>query len=602
MRACTDFLCVIIFGVAVAGLGAILVYAKQNGDMNKISRGYNYDNKLCGVGDLAAYPYIFYCMEPITDIIDVKKPVCLATCPTDESPVQRCALGAIPAIGYPSVPVADRTCMPTGTAMVEKVSTATQGSRLSGYALKIAELPEAGVALTCSILIAFIAGYLFLLFLDLFAFPLVWGCLLTLIAVPCLIGAYLVWISKLDGKGFEAIPPTGLTQEQDFHAGCGAAGLGALMALMACCSSHGIEKAVECVQMACEAIFAQSSMLLAPAIEIATKILLMIPLLGGLMLLCSVGEMHLPADGSGYGVLRTFTYTPEQWGMIAYYVLMILWLMELVTSTSQFAVAYAVQAWYFTAHQGDKKVGAPTCGICAGYALAATVHFGTLAFGSFLIATLRFLRMLIATIAEKEQAGANPIAACIGSICVCVVDCFERFLQFINKTAYIETAINGTSFCVAGVEAISIIAKEVSAVAALHGATFILQFAGTGAIAMIGAGLTWVMCSYIPFFSAPSSEHHVEDPLFMTGAAGVFSFIIGAAFMNVFDTAADTMLFCFATEKKNAANEKPAPPVQEEKSGLLSFLSCARKPPPASNEKPTYSTGKLRSIIAQHRT
>jgi choline transporter-like protein 2/4/5 len=53
---------------------------------------------------------------------------------------------------------------------------------------------------------------------------------------------------------------------------------------------------------------------------------------------------------------------------------------------------------------------------------------------------------------------------CIGECCL---SCLERFLNFINKNAYIQTALEGTSFCRAAMNAFSLLLRNCLRVGAL---------------------------------------------------------------------------------------------------------------------------------------
>ena len=71
--------------------------------------------------------------------------------------------------------------------------------------------------------------------------------------------------------------------------------------------------------------------------------------------------------------------------------------------------------------------------------------------------------------------------------------CFERFLAFINKTAYMDVAIQSTSFCTAAKNAFLMITSEISTIAVLNGACFVFQWLGCALIAISGAFLTFTI-------------------------------------------------------------------------------------------------------------
>ena len=116
-------------------------------------------------------------------------------------------------------------------------------------------------------------------------------------------------------------------------------------------------------------------------------------------------------------------------------------------------------------------------------------HLGTAAFGSFIIALIQLVRIILAyiehlvkkyevrmnleisefyngPILQKKGFGAagkvalvilKAVLACLQ----CILACFERFMKFINVNAYIETAIYGYNFCRAAMKAFKLLVRNV---------------------------------------------------------------------------------------------------------------------------------------------
>ena len=66
-------------------------------------------------------------------------------------------------------------------------------------------------------------------------------------------------------------------------------------------------------------------------------------------------------------------------------------------------------------------------------------HIGSVAFGSFLVALIKFVRIVLKFVERKIKkhkslAWCKPILMC----CQCFLWCFEKVIKFINKNAYIE--------------------------------------------------------------------------------------------------------------------------------------------------------------------
>merc|ERR1712048_965470 len=244
---------------------------------------------------------------------------------------------------------------------------------------------------------------------------------------------------------------------------------------------------------------------------------------------------------------------------------------------------------------------------------------GSLGFGSFLIAVFRFARMILGYIAKKSKASGNEVGSCIAKILMCIVGCFQSVVEFVNKNAYIEMAINSTSFCVSAQTAIATLAQELGAVGLLHGATGMLNIAGIGSISCAGAAVTWCLCRYTFTFGDTSSEHYVSDPVFIAVVSAGISAIIAWAFMVVFDTVTDTILYCFATDTKDGGAHQQTRGLQEEKeysngravaqranARSCFFPSCVLPEAEQSDEEQSlpkrleHAPAELRRLLADH--
>ena len=83
--------------------------------------------------------------------------------------------------------------------------------------------------------------------------------------------------------------------------------------------------------------------------------------------------------------------------------------------------------------------------------MAIRYHFGSLAFGSLILAIVQFLELMVEAFKKQAEAtgGDNKCVQCLTNFLRCCLACVERIVEFINKTAYIQIAIRGKSFCYA---------------------------------------------------------------------------------------------------------------------------------------------------------
>jgi len=544
-RRCTDVIFIVLAFVAGLGLSSIWQYAEKHGDYRKLFHGYNVDGELCGVSPrVALRPLLYFCPDSSAkEGVSLKKPVCVSSCPESRALVWECG-----DFGYKATAVAGRYCLPTDEALLKHITEKVSSNDVYDFAQKVSELPNAWLALAAAAAIAFVFGYIYLMLLETCAGALVWVCLLVVVAAPSSAGAYLIWVAKFEG-GWDGIPHAG-NDEDNFAIGVGLAAAGAILFAIVSCSAHSIETAIETVKVSADCLSDAPSLLLSPLIELLSKAATLTAMMVGFLLLLSCGEVTF-----GKGIYRTLEYTDNEKAYLAHFAVMFIWAAEFFSSLSQFAVAWCVKKWYFTPYEGDRK-HATFLGLPRGYLVGLVYHLGSLLFGSLLIALFRFVRIVLQVVASRSRKEGTEIGTIISRVLSCAVACFDRLIVFINKNAYIEMAISSTPFCTSAQRAIQILGSEFVAAGILNGATYIIQIAGTGAITCGGAAVTWIMCTRVAPFNDEGSQHYVSDPAFVTGASAVICLIVSLAFVVVFDTVSDTILFCLATEHMESGRDK----------------------------------------------
>lgn len=95
-------------------------------------------------------------------------------------------------------------------------------------------------------------------------------------------------------------------------------------------------------------------------------------------------------------------------------------------------------------------------------------HFGTAAFGSLIIAIIKTVRAILTYIQKHAKTSGNIILQYIVCCLQCCMWCVEKCMKFLNKNAYIQTAIYGTSFCKSARRAFFLILRNILRVAAVN--------------------------------------------------------------------------------------------------------------------------------------
>jgi len=375
--------------------------------------------------------------------------------------------------------------------------------------------------------------------------------------------------------------------------------MGFIFLILMCCAHSSINMAIGCVEAAVECIWAIPCMLLMPLFEVIVKVVLYAVLLVMLGWLLSAGEMDnktiLNVGGQEVnGMRRRFKYSDEEKGYIAYYVFGLLWIMELANALGAFAFSYAVVDWYYT----PKPKAHHWCSLIMGYVYGSTYHLGTLAMGSFLIALLRYIRLILTFIERYSKEQGNAVGACIAKCLICLITCFKKFMEMINKNAYIDVAINSSNFCTAAADSLKFMLTQAPAITILTGACTIFSLAGCALLSSLTGWVTYMLVTTQDRWTSQTSPHHVDSPGFVAAAAAFGAIFISAAFMVIFDHTADTLLYTYCWNKSKAHNTvgKYAPDCLIHETGLLATHADEKYEPlkakPAENKAaPAASNG-----------
>lgn len=117
-----------------------------------------------------------------------------------------------------------------------------------------------------------------------------------------------------------------------------------------------------------------------------------------------------------------------------YNVMALLWCSNFIMGCQHMVVAGAVSTWFFTRDKDNLKWP-----IFVSFKRLFFYHMGTVALGSFLIAFVQFIRVVVTFIEATTKNASNRFTKCLFSCCEFCLICFENFLKAINRNAFIET-------------------------------------------------------------------------------------------------------------------------------------------------------------------
>jgi choline transporter-like protein 2/4/5 len=245
-------------------------------------------------------------------------------------------------------------------------------------------------------------------------------------------------------------------------------------------------------------------------------------------------------------------------GYALYHLFHLFWNVQFLFYFGYLICAGAIADWYFTKcdASGNKIVGFAQdelshMPVMSSLLRVLRYHMGTVAITSLIIAIIQTIRAIVKYIEEKTTGpDPNYVQKAVFCCIQCCLKCAECCMDKINKNSLIWTAIWGDGFCVAACSSFALIWRNLARVAALHMVSSFIFFMGKVTVSLAVAGsFAWL------FVSVDKYETELSSPVLPICITFAIAYTICSLFMLVFESAADTIFFCFLVdEEKNKAS------------------------------------------------
>jgi hypothetical protein len=207
---------------------------------------------------------------------------------------------------------------------------------------------------------------------------------------------------------------------------------------------------------------------------------------------------------------------------------------------STFIVMVSASTYYFNSdasNEGDAEVG-------TGFSWAFNYHAGSIAVGAFIIAVIRFIRIVFVYFAQQMEkaSGENAAVKMIVKVAECVLACIEKVCDYINESAFAYMAVSGDNFCSAAWNGFLLNVKHILkfSFANMIAKIFILL----GKVAIVAGN----MFSLYQVMKYRNDLEEVSSLLAPMVLIGVMTFMTASIFLGLFDTAVMALMTCLAID------------------------------------------------------
>jgi len=220
------------------------------------------------------------------------------------------------------------------------------------------------------------------------------------------------------------------------------------------------------------------------------------------------------------------------------------WTQQVCVNTIHVTVSGTVGTWWFYPEEANSKCSKA---IRESFKRATTFSFGSICFGSLLVALIQATRQLI-EIAQQNDDG-NQILLCI---CDCLLQCIENLLRYFNKWAYVYVGVYGYSYIQAS--------KSVMQLFEARGFSVIISDDLVQNALLLMSGMIGLCVGLLGLALSTIPEWFPEDKdiNYMGFGFGILiGFVLSSIMLGVVESAVNTVLVLFAEAPYEFASNYP---------------------------------------------
>ena len=150
---------------------------------------------------------------------------------------------------------------------------------------------------------------------------------------------------------------------------------------------------------------------------------------------------------------------------------------------------------------------------------------------------------IIAYFQKKAAQSKNKLLSAVLCCLQCCMWCFEKCMKFLNKNAYIQTAIHSYSFCTAAKKAFFLILRNIARIAAVSMVGDFVLLLGKLLIPLATTFVAYICIMY----TISEDLNGIVVPLVLTALLSLFTVTL---FNEVFGMAISTILQCFVADEE----------------------------------------------------
>ncbi|MCJ1358983.1 MAG: putative choline transporter, neither null mutation nor overexpression affects choline transport [Icmadophila ericetorum] len=224
------------------------------------------------------------------------------------------------------------------------------------------------------------------------------------------------------------------------------------------------------------------------------------------------------ANGSGCSTAKVI-------GLIVFVTFAGYWITEWLKNTLYTTVAGVYGSWFFCSN----TPGGMPRGITRGaLRRALTYSFGSISFGSLVVAIINMIRQAV-SIAQQQEAAQGNIVGELAFCCLgCIIGLLDWAVQYINRYAFSHIALYGKAYIPA--------AKDTWKMMKQRGIDALVNDCLVGPVLTMGSTFVAYVCALLAYLYLQFTKPGYNSTGSYTPVAMAFSFLIGLQVCQIFMT------------------------------------------------------------------
>lgn len=575
-RHCTDLFCFLVFTIFVVVYVGVAIVGYQNGNPDLILYPFDSSGNQCGLPESAYenYKYLYY-PNPMHDL---SYTVCVDHCPknatdvhckpntwvTDCSFTMRNADNSTStADAYPSYGFIGRFCLPTASYMAN--ATSLIDARIKdNFGSAGSDIMTCWTAIIYVMLISIGVSIIYLILMRYCVGVVLWVSILLIFLGLIAFGVYMHLRSESEYN--DATEGEAKSDHKYWAYGCYA--VAAVFALIVCFMFERIQLAIAIMKAAASFIGDEFTVVLVPVISFFASVGIVIFWVLALAFLYSSGEVKKSDKYHTFAAVEWDTTTRD---LFYFECVSILWVNAFKVALTQFTIACTVFFWYFEQGTSNNK----TFKFLHSFWAGVRYHVGSLALGSFVLALVQLVQAILSYMQKHalgEKLANNQVTKYLCCCISCLIECFKRFIEYLNKNAYINMAYTSENFCTSAKRVFFLLLDNAARFIALGSIGTVFTFLGKGVITLVSSYL-----GYLIITKTSSFNDYISSPMPVLIVFVVVSYVVAGLFMSVYEMACDSIIIYFLYDE--SMNDRKAVHAPE---SLREFMQAHRDSTPVA--------------------